>query len=83
MILAILTTIAAVFVALFAIGFLTPPGDPIAALKQRYRVLSRMPPAQAEEALQERVESLAKRFPGKSYRWYLQWLVTDLQRAKR
>ncbi|GMU59650.1 MAG: hypothetical protein AMXMBFR34_14130 [Myxococcaceae bacterium] len=80
---AVLAAIAAIFTVLLVIGFLLSPGDPIAELKRKYRVLFRMPPAQVEEALLERVEGLAKKFPGKSYRWYLQWLVTDLERAKR
>jgi hypothetical protein len=75
--------IAAGFVVVFLAGFVRRPVDPIAALKRRFLKLSRFTPAQASEALEERVEALSRKFPGRSYRWYLQWLVTDLERAKR
>ena len=83
MIVPVVAAIAAIFGALFLVGLVLPPPDPIASLKRQFRVLSRLSAAQADEALAERVEALTRRFPGKSYRWYLQWLVTDLQRAKR
>lgn len=79
----ILALAGAVFVALFLVGLVVPPPDPIAALKRRFVTLSRLSQAQADEALEARVEALARRFPGKTYRWYLEWLVTDLERAKR
>lgn len=83
MIVPVVAAIAAIFTALFFVGLVLPPPDPIAQLKRQFRVLSRLSPAQADEALDERVQALTRRFPGRSYRWYLQWLVTDLQRAKR
>ena len=52
-------------------------------LKERFISLSRLGRAKAEVELLDRVESLSERFPGKSYVWYLEWLVTDLERAKR
>lgn len=79
----VVAAIAAIFTALFLVGLVLPPPDPIAALKRQFRVLSRLSAAQADEALEERVEALTQRFPGRGYRWYLEWLVTDLRRAKR
>lgn len=71
------------FVVAFLLGFAKRPPDPIKRMKERFIMLSRLSRAQAEEELLDRVESLADRFPGKSYYWYLEWLVTDLERAKR
>ena len=53
------------------------------ALKERYLSLVRLSRPEGEAQLAERLESLSRRFPGRSYRWYLRWLVTDLERAKR
>jgi hypothetical protein len=78
-----LFVLSALFVIVFVVGFLQRPNDPIARLKARFVVLSRRPRLEAEAELLDRVEALAVRFPGKSYEWYLQWLVTDLERAKR
>ena len=75
--------IAALFCALFVYGFLQSKPDPAAVLRDRYLRLMRVPRHEAEAQLAERLEGLCARFPGKSYRWYLQWLVTDLERAKR
>ncbi|MFZ5444454.1 MAG: hypothetical protein ACOZQL_30965 [Myxococcota bacterium] len=71
------------FLVIFLFGLAQKPPDPIRALKERFIVLSRLSRGQAEAELLDRVEALAERFPGKSYRWYLEWLVTDLERAKR
>jgi hypothetical protein len=71
------------FIAAFGYGFAQQPVDPMVRLKARYIALSRGSPAQAEVELVDRIESLAERFPGRSQLWYLQWLVTDLERAKR
>ncbi|GEM_PF-5817211 len=81
--LTLLLVLAAAFVVAFALGFARRPPDPIRQLKDRFITLSRLSRAQAELELLERVESLAERYPGKSYAWYLEWLVTDLERAKR
>ena len=70
-------------VGLFVAGFCRPPVKPEARLKRRFTLLSRLGKAQAEAELRDRIEALAERFPGKSYVWYLEWLVTDLERAKR
>lgn len=75
--------LGAVFAALFLVGLALPPPDPIAALKREYLRLSRLPRAQALAELDDRVERLTERHPGKTYAWYLDWLVTDLKRAKR
>ena len=71
------------FTVAFLLGFAKTPPDPIRQLKTRFIVLSRLSRSQAEVELLDRVESLADRYPGRSYRWYLEWLVTDLERAKR
>lgn len=71
------------FVIIFLLGFAKRPPDPIRRLKERFIALSRLGRAQAEVELLDRVEALSDRFPGKSYVWYLEWLVTDLERAKR
>ena len=71
------------FAVVFLVGFLQPMRAPEEVLKARYVALSRLSRAQAEAELQERLASLAQRFPGRSLAWYLEWLVTDLARAKR
>ena len=58
-------------------------GEPrFRAQRLRFFDLSRLPRAEAIDELDRRIQSLTKKFPGKSYRWYLQWLVRDLERAK-
>lgn len=78
-----LMVLALLFTLLFLFGLGQRPPDPIRELKERFVALSRLSRAQAEVELLDRVELLAERYPGKSYRWYLEWLVTDLERAKR
>jgi hypothetical protein len=75
--------IAAVFAVLFLYGFLQTAPDPSAALRERYLKLVRLARPEGEHQLAERLESLSRRFPGRTYRWYLNWLVKDLERAKR
>jgi hypothetical protein len=75
--------IAVIFCVLFLYGLLQSKPEPGAVLRDRYLRLTRFPRAEAEAHLAQRLESLCQRFPGKSYRWYLQWLITDLERAKR
>lgn len=79
----LLLVLLCAFVVAFLLGFAQRPPDPIRAMKERFIALSRLSRAQAEVELLDRVESLADRIPGKSYHWYLEWLVTDLERAKR
>jgi len=57
--------------------------DPSGALRERYLKLVRLARSEGEAQLAERLESLSRRFPGRTYRWYLNWLVKDLERAKR
>lgn len=83
LILTLLPVLACAFVVAFLLGFAQRPPDPIRKAKERFIVLSRLSRAQAEVELLDRVEALSDRFPGKSYLWYLEWLVTDLERAKR
>ncbi len=78
-----LIVLASLFAGVFAFGLLKRPPDRIRQLKARFVALSRRPRLEAEAELLDRVETLAARFPGKSYLWYLEWLVTDLERAKR
>lgn len=75
--------IAAVFSVLFLYGFLATKPDPAAGLRERYLKLLRLSRAEGEAQLAERLEGLSRRFPGRTYRWYLNWLVKDLERAKR
>jgi hypothetical protein len=75
--------LACAFVVAFLLGFAQKPPDPIKVARERFVALSRLGRVQAEAELRDRVEALAERFPGKSYLWYLEWLVTDLERAKR
>jgi hypothetical protein len=75
--------IAAVFSVLFFYGFARSKPDPAAALRDRYLRLMRLPSAEGESHLARRLESLSERFPGRSFEWYLNWLVKDLERAKR
>ena len=74
--------IAGLSTLLFLGGLLTRPYDPIVQLRNRYYELSRLTRADARIELGDRVEALTVKFPGKSYGWYLRWLVRDLERAK-
>jgi hypothetical protein len=74
---------AAIFSVLFFYGLLSTPADPTAALRERYLKLVRLARPEGEAQLAERLESLSRRFPGRSLAWYLNWLVKDLERAKR
>lgn len=78
-----LAALGVVFAIVFLVGFVKTPTNSVAALKARYHALSRVAKHQAESDLHDRLVALAERFPGKTERWYLQWLVTDLERAKR
>ena len=83
LIVTLMLVLACAFFIAFMLGFAKRPPDPIRKAKERFIVLSRLSRGQAESELLDRVESLSERFPGKSYLWYLEWLVTDLERAKR
>ncbi len=74
---------AAVFGLVLLLGLLLRPPNPIAELTRSYLQLAHLPRSHARAQLAERVEALSHRFPGETYRWYLEWLVTDLKRAKR
>ena len=78
-----LIIIGGVFAVLFVIGFARKPVDRVQYLKRRFMALSFLARGRGEAELMERVEVLSERFPGKPYVWYLEWLVTDLERAKR
>jgi hypothetical protein len=75
--------IGVIFAALFLYGLVHAPADRAAGLRQRYLKLLRLTQGDGEAQLADRLESLSRRFPGRSYRWYLAWLVRDLERAKR
>ncbi len=79
----LLAVITITFTAVFVVGFARKPPDRVKQLKARFAKLSRHARGRADAELMERVEALSERFPGKSYVWYLEWLVTDLERAKR
>jgi hypothetical protein len=79
----LLAVAAALFAVLFVAGFITSPRDVGAELLARYRSLTRMSTREAEATLARRIPELQERFPGRSPLWCLQWLVTDLERAKR
>ncbi|MBL8910571.1 MAG: hypothetical protein JNM17_07685 [Archangium sp.] len=79
----LLLLLGSAFIVIFLLGFAQRPPDPIKQAKERYIALARLGRVQGEAELRDRVESLAERYPGKSYLWYLEWLVTDLERAKR
>jgi hypothetical protein len=79
----VVVTIAVVFTLLFLYGFLRTPVDTGAVLRERYLKLVRLARADGEAQLAERLEGLSRRFPGRTYAWYLNWLVKDLERAKR
>ena len=83
LIITLLMVLATAFLIAFMLGFAQRPADPIRRMKERFIALSRLGRAQAEVELLDRVESLADKYPGRSYHWYLEWLVTDLERAKR
>ena len=75
--------VAALFVTLLAFSFLTQPNDEVERLRARYFGLLRMTPSEARLHLGDQLEALHKRFPDQTLAWYLRWLITDLERAKR
>ena len=79
----LVASLAVLFGVLFIAGFLRKPRDPVAELHARYLDLSRLTRREATRQLDERVEALTEKFPGKTYGWYLKWLVRDLERAKK
>jgi hypothetical protein len=79
----LVTGIATVFTVLFLYGLLKTQPDPSEVLRDRYLRLMRLGRAEGELHLAERLETLSARFPGRSFHWYLSWLVKDLERAKR
>ena len=79
----VLGTVAVTFGVIVVLGFVQTPADSLAALTRAYIQLSRLPPRQAKAQLADRVDRLAQRFPGQTHEWYVEWLVTDLRRAKR
>lgn len=79
----LLVVIAAAFTVMFVVGFAKKPVDRVQFLKRRFMELSFLSRGRGDAELMERIEVLAERFPGKPYVWYLEWLVTDLERAKR
>jgi hypothetical protein len=54
----------------------------IKRLKQRYILLSHMPPDVAEESLNLHIENLKRKFPGRSMEWYLEKIIYDLERDR-
>lgn len=79
----LVVAIAGVFASVFLVGFAQKPVDRVQQLKRRFMALSFMTRGRGEAALMDRVEALRERYPGKPYVWYLEWLVNDLERAKR
>lgn len=75
--------LVAVFVALFAVGFAQGTPDPGSMLRARYIRLRRLAADDGREELAARLHLTRQRFPGKNELWCLQWLVEDLERAKR
>lgn len=73
----------ALFAALMLYGFWRPPPDSVAALRREYLRLARLGRVQGARQLEERLEALRERQPGRSQQYYLSWLVNDLRRAKR
>lgn len=53
------------------------------ALKQKWRRLSQMPPAQADAALARTLAMLEEKHPGRRRDWYLAKAVEELERSKR
>lgn len=53
------------------------------ALKQKWRRLSQMPPAQADAALSRTLAMLEEKHPGRRRDWYLAKAVEELERSKR
>jgi hypothetical protein len=78
-----LAGIATVFAALFIVGLVRTPPDPVALLTSEYLRLMHLGPELGREHLAERLKGLEQRFPGRSHGWRLRWLVDDLRRAKR
>lgn len=79
----VVAVLAGVFVMLFAVGFVQGTPDPRSMLRARYIRLRRLAADDGREELAARLQVLRQRFPGKNDLWCLQWLVEDLERAKR
>ncbi len=76
--------VVTVLIIFIIIGFYYFRGESrkIKRLKQRYILLSHMPPEVAEETLNLHLENLKKKFPGRSMEWYLEKIIYDLERDR-
>lgn len=52
-------------------------------LRDEYARLVGLPPAQAYEALEHRVEALMQSHPGHPLEWYLDYVLAELKRDRR
>ncbi len=58
------------------------PSPKTAELKRRYFRLLNQPQGYAEEVLERTIASLRQKYPGRSYGWYLEKAVYDLERDR-
>ncbi len=82
MIYLVLVTVLIILVLIGFYYFRRGESRKIKRLKQRYILLSHMPPEVAEETLNLHLENLRKKFPGRSMEWYLEKIIYDLERER-
>jgi hypothetical protein len=78
-----LLLVGGVFVVLFLAGLLWPESLTDAQLEAQLALAARFSPLETKRRVAERIADVENRFPGKSRRWYLRWLLADYRRAGR
>jgi hypothetical protein len=68
--------------ALNALGLEMPPEVEIERLTREFLKTARVHGDDGRSYVDKRIEGVRQRFPGKDTRWYLEWLIDDLRRAR-
>lgn len=80
--------IVLIIVVVVVVFFLRSRGAGIAgrgksgSLRQEARRQLKLPPDQADQAIDRQIERLKERYPGRSEEWYLEKIIYDLERDR-
>jgi hypothetical protein len=69
--------------ALNALGLEAPPEVELEGLTREFLKMARVFGSEGQSYADKRIEGVKQRFPGHDTRWYLEWLIDDLRRARR
>lgn len=71
-------------IAIVIIGYIYYKKSEIRRLKERYRRLMFLGSNKlAEESLQYQITRLKLKYPGRTYKWYIEKVIYDLERDRR